>query len=63
MQGKGFGVAGNLIIGVIGALLCGFLFRLLGIRTEGFIGSIAMAVIGAIVLLYLIGIIKKLKFL
>jgi uncharacterized membrane protein YeaQ/YmgE (transglycosylase-associated protein family) len=59
MKGKGFGIAGNLIIGVIGALLCGFLFRLFVIRTEGFIGSIAMAVIGAIVLLYLIGIIKK----
>jgi uncharacterized membrane protein YeaQ/YmgE (transglycosylase-associated protein family) len=59
LKGKGFGLAGNLIIGVIGALLGGFLFRLLGIRTEGFIGSIAMAVIGAIVLLYLIGFIKK----
>jgi uncharacterized membrane protein YeaQ/YmgE (transglycosylase-associated protein family) len=61
MKGKGFGLAGNLIIGVIGALLGGFLFRLLGISTAGFIGSIAMAVMGAIVLLYLIGFIKKQK--
>jgi uncharacterized membrane protein YeaQ/YmgE (transglycosylase-associated protein family) len=59
MKGKGFGLIGNLIVGVIGALLVGFLFRVLGISTAGFIGSIAMAVIGALVLLYLIGFIKK----
>ena len=36
MKGKGYGLAGNLIIGVIGALLDGFLFRLLGISKAGF---------------------------
>ena len=36
MKRKGYGLAGNLILGVIGALLDGFLFRLIGISKAGF---------------------------
>lgn len=56
---RGFGVIGNIIVGVFGALVGGLVFNLLGITTGGFIGSIIMATIGAVLLLFLIGLIKK----
>jgi len=46
-------------MGLIGALLGGFLFGLLGFSAYGLIGSLVTAVVGAIVLLYLVGVIKK----
>ena len=59
MKGHGFGLLGNLIVGVIGALLGGFLLGLLGIYTAGLIGNLISAFIGAMVLLALIGFIKR----
>lgn len=59
MKGGGFGLLGNLVIGVIGAVIGGYLFSFLGISYGGFLGSVATALIGAIVLLYLIRLIKK----
>ena len=59
MKGHGFGILSNLIVGVIGALLGGFLLGLLGITTAGLIGNLISAFIGAVVLLALIGFIKR----
>jgi uncharacterized membrane protein YeaQ/YmgE (transglycosylase-associated protein family) len=59
LKGHGFGLLGNLIVGVIGALLGGFLLGLLGIYTAGLIGNLISAFIGAVVLLALIGFIKR----
>jgi uncharacterized membrane protein YeaQ/YmgE (transglycosylase-associated protein family) len=43
-----------LIIGVIGAILGGFLFRLLGISAAGLVGSLVTATVGAVVLIFLL---------
>ena len=59
MKGRGFGLIGNVVVGIVGALLGGFLFSLLGIAAGGLIGSTITATIGAIVLLYVVGIVKK----
>jgi len=59
MKGHGFGFLGNLIVGVIGALLGGFLLGILGIYSAGLIGNLVSAFIGAVVLLVLIGFIKR----
>ncbi len=59
MEGRGFGFLGNLIVGVIGAILGGFLFGWLGLTVGGLIGSLVTALAGAIVLLFLIGLIRK----
>ena len=59
IKGSGFGVVGNIIVGVIGSLIGGFLFRVLGFASFGLIGSIVTATVGAVVLLFLIGLIKK----
>ena len=51
MKGGGYGLVGDLIVGVIGAILGGFLFGLLGINTNSLIGSLITATVGAIVLI------------
>ena len=53
-KGSGFGVAGNIIIGIIGAVLGGVLLGLLGIDPGGFVGEVVQAFIGALVLLALL---------
>ena len=60
MKGKGFGLIGDLIIGVIGAFLGGWLFGLLHISIgAGIIGSLITAVVGALVLLFVVRLIFK----
>ena len=51
MKGGGSTLVMDLIVGVIGALIGGFLFRLLGIRTSGLLGSLITATVGSIVLI------------
>ena len=60
MKGKGFGLIGDLIVGVIGAFLGGWLFGLLHISIgAGIIGSLITALIGALVLLFVLRLIFK----
>ncbi|QDT95571.1 GlsB/YeaQ/YmgE family stress response membrane protein [Gimesia aquarii] len=59
MKGGGFGLLFNMVIGVLGAVVGGLLFGLLGIAAVGFIGSIVTATVGAILLLFIIGNMKK----
>jgi uncharacterized membrane protein YeaQ/YmgE (transglycosylase-associated protein family) len=59
MKGGGFGLYGNIIVGVNGAVVGGFVFGLLGISAGGLIGSIITATVGAVLLLFLIRLIKK----
>lgn len=59
MRGKGFGLLGDLIVGVIGSLLGSFIFGLLGLGAYGLIGRLVVAIVGAVILLWLIRLIKK----
>ena len=59
MKGGGYGLVGDLILGVIGALLGGWLFGLADIAAAGLIGKLVVATIGAIVLILLLRLIKK----
>jgi len=59
MGGGGYGLIGDLVIGVIGAFLGGWLLGALGIVAGGLIGSLVTATIGAVLLLFLIRLIKK----
>jgi uncharacterized membrane protein YeaQ/YmgE (transglycosylase-associated protein family) len=58
-KGSGFGLAGDLVIGVIGALLGGFTFGLLGIAAYGLLGRLVVATVGAILLLALLRLVRK----
>ena len=59
VKGHGFGLVGNLFVGVIGALLGGFLLGLLGIVSVNIIGNLISAFVGAVVLLLLIGFLRR----
>ena len=49
----------NLVVGVVGAYLGAFLFRLLGLATTGFVGALVVATIGSVVLLAIVGMVRK----
>ena len=51
-QAEGFGCFGNIVIGLLGAAIGGLLFSLFGVTDRaGFWGSVAVATLGAIILL------------
>jgi len=58
-KGKGFGMIGNLVVGLIGAFIGGHIFEFLGIFGYGLIYTIITSVIGALVLLWLINLFTK----
>lgn len=59
MQGRGFGLVGNIVVGIVGALIGGFVFAQLGIAMGGWIRDIIGATLGAVILLFIIGLVKK----
>jgi uncharacterized membrane protein YeaQ/YmgE (transglycosylase-associated protein family) len=59
MKGGGFGLFGNIVVGIIGAVIGGYVFGLLGVTAGGMIGAIVTATIGAAILLFFVGLIKK----
>jgi uncharacterized membrane protein YeaQ/YmgE (transglycosylase-associated protein family) len=60
VKGGGFGLIGDLVVGVIGAFLGGWLFSTLGASAGGgLLGSIIVATVGAIVLLFLVRLVKR----
>lgn len=59
MKGKGFGLIGDMILGIVGAFVGSYLFGLLGISAGGLIGAIIVAFVGAVVVLFIVRLIKK----
>ncbi|MBC7658058.1 MAG: GlsB/YeaQ/YmgE family stress response membrane protein [Frankiaceae bacterium] len=60
VKGYGFGLLGNIIIGIIGAFVGTWLLARLGVSLgSGIAGSIINAVIGAVVVLFLIGLFRR----
>lgn len=58
--GGGYGIVGDIVVGIVGAFLGGFLFRTLGISAGGgMLGSIIVATVGAIVLLLLLRLVRR----
>ena len=53
VRGRGFGCLGNILLGLIGAVVGGWLFEQLHIVTFGFIGGLAAATVGAVVVVAL----------
>ena len=59
MKGGGYGLPGDIVIGIIGAFIGGFLFGLLGISAGGLIGQMITATVGAVVLIFVLRLVKK----
>jgi uncharacterized membrane protein YeaQ/YmgE (transglycosylase-associated protein family) len=49
-RGSGFGLFANTFLGLVGAVIGGWVFNQLGITAYGFIGSLAAATVGAVIL-------------
>ena len=55
MRGNGFGLLGDIIVGIIGAFIGGWVFRRVGVEIGGgLIGSLIVAFIGAVLLLFIL---------
>jgi len=57
MKGRGFGLLGDLVVGILGAILGGWLFG--AYFGGGLVGSLLVAFLGAVILLFLVSLIKK----
>ena len=55
MKGDGYGLLGNIILGIIGSFVGGYAFSILGITTYGFVGSLLTSIVGAVVILWIAG--------
>lgn len=60
MGGTGYGIVGDIIIGIVGAFVGGWIFSQLGVSTPfgGLAGTIFVAFIGAIVLLFVLRLLR-----
>lgn len=59
-KGEGFGLLGNIIIGILGGVIGGWLMPKLGIHiSSGIGGSILIAALGALALLLVVNVLKK----
>jgi uncharacterized membrane protein YeaQ/YmgE (transglycosylase-associated protein family) len=59
VKGYGFGLIGNIIIGILGAGIAGLLAPSLGLHTESTGGNIVASLLGALVLLFLVGLVRR----
>jgi uncharacterized membrane protein YeaQ/YmgE (transglycosylase-associated protein family) len=59
--GGGYGIVGDIIIGIVGAFIGGWIFRQMGWHTPfgGLPGTIFVAFIGAVVLLFILRLIRR----
>lgn len=59
MKGEGFGLVGNLVLGVVGAVVGGFALRIVGFDAVSLVGELFTATIGAVILLVLGRVLKQ----
>jgi uncharacterized membrane protein YeaQ/YmgE (transglycosylase-associated protein family) len=60
VRGAGFGLIGDIIIGIVGAFIAGWLLPRLGIHImSGMVGAIIDATIGAVILLLVIRLVRR----
>ena len=59
MRGGGYGALMDIVLGIVGAVVGGWFLGALGIYAGGLIGTIVVAIIGAIFLIWLSRLLKK----
>jgi uncharacterized membrane protein YeaQ/YmgE (transglycosylase-associated protein family) len=59
MKGRGYGLLGNLVIGLLGGIIGGWLFSLFGLAARGWLGDIVVALIGGVVLVAIARFLRK----
>jgi uncharacterized membrane protein YeaQ/YmgE (transglycosylase-associated protein family) len=59
VKGHGFGTLGNIVVGILGAAVFGFLFGNFNLLNAPLVNEIVGGTIGAVILLFVIGLFKK----
>ena len=59
MQGRGFGIFGDIVIGIVGAILGGWLAGKIGLTTSSTVSAFLVALAGAVVLVGITRLIKR----
>lgn len=59
MKGKGFGIVGNIIIGILGSMLGHFVFNAMGMAAENTLGRLLVSLGGAVLLIMILRTFKK----
>ena len=60
VKGGGFGLIGNIVLGIVGSLVAGWLLPAIGINFGGgWVSSIISSAIGAVIILVVIGLVKR----
>jgi len=59
MKGGGYGAVMDIVLGIVGAVVGGWLMGVFGIHAGGLIGTIIVAIIGAVILIWITRLIKK----
>ncbi len=59
VEGRGFGLIGNIIVGIVGSLLGQLLLSPIGIEASNILGNILVATFGSAVLLTVVNLIKR----
>lgn len=50
VRGRGFGILGDIVVGIVGAMLGGWIARVMGLYTGSSLGAFLVALAGAVVL-------------
>lgn len=58
-KGRGFGLGGNIVVGIAGAFLANFCFGFLGIRAYSLVGRLIFAILGSVLFVWLLRFIRK----
>jgi len=61
MGGTGLGIIGDIVIGIVGAFVGGWIFKTLGVESPfgGLPGIILVAFVGAVALLFVIRLVRR----
>ena len=53
MRGRGYGLLVDLLLGIVGSMLGGMIFGVLGLYSSGLVGELVVATVGAVLLIYI----------
>lgn len=59
IRGSGYGAVINIVLGIVGGVVGAKLFSALGLTTNGWLVELGMAVVGAVILLSLVGLLRR----
>ncbi len=59
LKGRGFGILGNIVVGIVGGVIGGIVLGLVGFESTTWVADILSAVAGAIILVFIVGLVRK----